>query len=111
LVSFTPGSHQQFRRRFFSSWRMWLNEWHAKDLEMYLGRKRDSILLATSSRIRICQEEKIADNIASVNQALNTMLDNVVWCWKMLDRVWLNCLKFSSSNNQPESCRLSAYAK
>jgi hypothetical protein len=38
-------------------------------LEMYLGRKRDSILLVTSSRIRICQEEKIADNIASVNQA------------------------------------------
>jgi hypothetical protein len=27
---------------------------------------------------------------------LNTMLDNVAWCWEMMEQVWL-CLKFSSN--------------
>jgi hypothetical protein len=42
---------------------------------MYIGPKRDSIL-AASSLIRICQEEKIADKIASVNQALGAVAKN-----------------------------------
>ena len=42
---------------------MWLNKWHAKYLDNFL---------AVSSLIRIYREEKNADKIASVNQALLT---------------------------------------
>jgi hypothetical protein len=48
---------------------VWSNEWHAKDLELFILLKSESILLWASSPICIRQKHKIADKIASVNQA------------------------------------------
>jgi hypothetical protein len=63
-----PGSHWKFCRRFFSFWQMWLNEWHAKDFELFTSEKRLYTLHA-SSLICIRQKHKIAEKIAGVNQA------------------------------------------
>jgi hypothetical protein len=42
-----------------------------------LQRQRDSILLAASSLIRICQKEKITAKIASVNQMRQSCTENL----------------------------------
>ena len=63
------------------------------DMQKTIDPKRESILLATSSLIRICQEEKIVDKIASEPLLIETtpyhctILVNDACCDVMLHRL------------------------
>ena len=68
---------------------MWWNEWHAKDLELFTSEKR--LYTFVCEFICIGQKHKIADKIASVNEAL---IEFLLFLFSYIEKLYVN--KFST---------------